>query len=405
MQQNTAMKILFLTYHGFEEASGISKKMLAQVKGLRQNGHEVHICYYDVTAQHEHVRYVDGKAIKNYGRGWWSKLYQRMSYGCVRDYCVEHGIELVYVRCFMNASPFTVRLFRQLRNDGVKAVMEVPTYPYDKEFESLPLKYRVEHIADKLFRRQLASYMNAIVTFSDAAEIFGQRTIRISNGVDLDAIPLHSPLTSHQSPIPSGGAGGGLSHLSPFHVIGVAEVHPWHAFDRFVAGLGEYYRQHLTPTTHHLTPNTQHPEIYFHIVGGVPSDLMANDYTPLIEKYGLQDKVIFHGKLFGEELDKVFDLCCFAVGSLGRHRSGITHIKTLKNREYACRGIPFIYSECDSDFDHQPYVLKAPADESPIDIHQVVSFVRSHHFEPQMIRKTVEHLSWKNQMQQVIEQL
>lgn len=172
-----------------------------------------------------------------------------------------------------------------------------------------------------------------------------------------------------------------------------------------MAGLGEYYRQHLTPTTHHLTPNTQHPEVYFHIVGGVPSDLMAKDYTPLIEKYELQDKVIFHGKLFGEELDKVFDLCCFAVGSLGRHRSGITHIKTLKNREYACRGIPFIYSECDSDFDHQPYVLKAPADESPIDIHQVVSFVRSHHFEPQMIRKTVEHLSWKNQMQQVIEQL
>ena len=394
MQQNTAMKILFLTYHGFEEASGISKKMLAQVNGLRQNGHEVHVCYYDVTAQREHVRYVDGLAIKNYGKGWWSTLYQRSSYGCVSNYCRDHAIELIYVRSFMNASPFTIRLFRQLQKDGVKAVMEIPTYPYDKEFESLPLKYRLEHIADRLFRRKLASYMNAIVTFSDAEEIFGQRTIRISNGVDFDSIPLYQPsAVSH--------------HPSELHFIGVAEVHPWHAFDRFVAGMGEYYcQQPMTNSPRNATlSKREHPDVFFHIVGGVPSDLMAKDYMPLIEKYGLQDKVIFHDKLFGKELDKVFTQCVFAVGSLGRHRSGITHIKTLKNREYACRGIPFIYSECDSDFDHQPYVMKAPADESPIDIHAVVAFVSSHHFRSEDIRKTVEHLSWKNQMKQVIEQL
>ena len=379
------MKILFLTYHGFEEASGISKKMLAQVKGLRQNGHEVHVCYYDVTAQHEHVRYVDGIAVKNYGKGWWATLYQRISYGCISDYCKNHGIELVYVRSFMNASPFNIHLFQQLQKDGVKAVMEIPTYPYDREFDSLPLKYRLEHIADKLFRRRLASYMNAIVTFSDEEEIFGQRTIRISNGVDFDAIPLHSPVTSH---------------LSQLHAIGVAEVHPWHAFDRFVAGLGEYYLSKEAQGD-----NGKEPDVFFHVVGGVPPDLMAKDYTPLIEKYGLKDRVIFHDKLFGEDLDKVFAQCDFAVGSLGRHRSGITHIKTLKNREYACRGIPFIYSECDSDFDHQSYVMKVPADESPIDIHEVVSFVCSHHFQPQDIRKTVEHLSWKSQMNEVLTQL
>ncbi len=33
------------------------------------------------------------------------------------------------------------------------------------------------------------------------------------------------------------------------------------------------------------------------------------------------------------------------IASLGRHRNGITRIKTLKNREYAARGIPFVYSE------------------------------------------------------------
>lgn len=385
------MKILFLTYHGFEDASGISKKMLAQVKGLRQNGHEVHVCYYDVTEEGRHVRFVDGEVIKDYGKSRWASLYQRISMGCVSDYCRQHGIELVYVRSFMNASPFNIRLFRQLRRDGVRSVMEIPTYPYDQEFTSLPLKYRFEHFFDQLFRRELASCMDAIVTFSDAEEIFGQRTIRISNGVDFDSLPLHQP--PQQT-----GVG-----QSPLHVIAVAEVHPWHAFDRFIAGMGEYYQQAQYN-------RSAFRDVFLHVVGGVPDSIMYGDsqhpgFMTFIQQYHIERQVIFHGKLFGEALDQVFNQCSFAVGSLGRHRTGISSIKTLKNREYACRGIPFIYSECDSDFDHQPYVLKAPADESPVNLHEVLSFVDSHHFQPEAIRRTVEHLSWKVQMQQVIEQI
>jgi hypothetical protein len=102
-------------------------------------------------------------------------------------------------------------------------------------------------------------------------------------------------------------------------------------------------------------------------------------------------------------LDDVFNQCQFAIGSLGRHRSGITVIKTLKNREYATRGIPFIYSETDSDFDHQPYVLKAPADESPIDIQQIIDFMGRFTMQPADIRRTVGHLTWKIQMQRVVD--
>ena len=102
-------------------------------------------------------------------------------------------------------------------------------------------------------------------------------------------------------------------------------------------------------------------------------------------------------------MTQVFNQCQFAIGSLGRHRSGITVIKTLKNREYATRGIPFIYSETDSDFDSQPYVLKAPADESPIDIQQIVDFVNHFTMRPEEVRKTVEHLTWKIQMQKVVD--
>ena len=130
---------------------------------------------------------------------------------------------------------------------------------------------------------------------------------------------------------------------------------------------------------------------------------MKKCFQPIIEKYHLHEKVVFHGTLFGKQLDDVFDHCQFAIGSLGRHRSGITVIKTLKNREYATRGIPFIYSEQDSDFDNQSYVLRAPADESPIDIQQIIDFMDHFTLKPEEIRKTVEHLSWKTQMQRVID--
>ena len=378
------MKILFLVYHGFSDASGITKKIHYQVKGLRENDHEVHLCYYDFDQSGHRCRFIDNQVIRDYGTGKLAALRQRLDYDCIYDYCKLNGVQFVYARCNQNADPILIRFFKRLRGIGIKAVMEIPTYPYDKEFASFSWDIQLKLKIDRLFRNQLSKELAAIVTFSDEERIFGQRTIRISNGVDFDSIPLHKYLRPIDGSI---------------HLVGVAEVHIWHGYDRLIAGLGEYYRN---------TPNPR--QVFFHIVGGVhPNErYKANAFHPgmqaIIDKYGIQDKIIFHGQLFGDALDEVFNQSCFAIGSLARHRSGITIIKTLKNREYATRGIPFIYSEQDSDFDHQSYVLKAQPDESPIDIPQILDFIDHHHFQPEEIRKTVEGLSWKIQMQKVIDE-
>ena len=379
------MRILFLIYHGFSEHSGISKKIHYQVKGLRENGHDVRLCYYDFNSEGHRCRYVNGDIIKDYGSGSWAAICQRIDYSCIYDYCVREGIEFIYARCFQNANPWLISFFKKLRKAGIHAVTEIPTYPYDQEFKNFEWKMRMGLKVDQLFRKKLYQQMDALVTFSDAERIFGQRTIRISNGVDFDSIPL-----LNNDNVNGNDNGNGNGVLRALHLIGVAEVHPWHGFDRLVAGLGEYKGE---------TP------VYFHIVGGVHPNHMNNVFLPLIEKYHIKDNIIFHGTLFGDELTKVFNQCQFAIGSLGRHRSGITVIKTLKNREYATRGIPFIYSEQDSDFDNQPYVLKAPADESPIEIQQIIDFIDRFSMKPEDIRKTVEHLTWKIQMQRVVEEV
>ena len=377
------MKILFLVYHGFSAESGISKKIHYQVRGLRQNGHEVHLCYYDFDSSGNRCRYVNGHVIQNYGKGKLAAIRSRFQFDCIFNYCIENKIDIVYVRSFMNASPVLVRLFKRIKSVGIKSVMEIPTYPYDKEVSGYCLNDIVSLQIDKLFRNQLASQMEAIVTFSDADQIFGQRTIKISNGIDFDSILLHQPKTVNDGEI---------------HLIGVAEIHYWHGFDRLVAGMGEYYRK-----------NPDGRKIYFHVVGWEDTrGLTNNGYQTLDQvanQYGIEKYVIKHGRLFGEQLDEVFNQCVFAIGSLGRHRSGITTIKTLKNREYAARGISFIYSETDSDFDNQTYVIKAPANDTPIDVSEIVRYIDNCKVEPSYIRQTVAHLSWKHQMQFVLEKV
>ena len=48
-------------------------------------------------------------------------------------------------------------------------------------------------------------------------------------------------------------------------------------------------------------------------------------------------------------------------------------------------------------------MLKAPADESPIDIQKIIDFMDAFTMKPEDIRKTVENLSWKIQMRRVID--
>ena len=375
------MKILFLVYHGFSDESGISKKIHYQVKGLRQNGHEVHLCYYDFDPRGHRCRYVGNKVIADYGTGALAAIRSRTQLDCIYNYCAVNAIEMVYARSFMNANPILVRLFHKLNKRGIKCITEIPTYPYDSEFKGYPLKYKIPLYIDKLFRKALAKKMEAIVTFSNEETIFGKRTICISNGIDLDSIPIHNPKKQND-----------------IHLIAVAEIHYWHGFDRLVAGMGEYYK---------LNPDAR--KVFFHVVGWEDDrGTTSNGYLTVeqtAKKYNIGQYVVNHGKLFGDKLDEVFNQCVFAIGSLGRHRSGITNIKTLKNREYAARGIPFIYSETDNDFEDKPYIIKAPADESPVNIRQIIDFIDTHDVNPTEIRNTVEHLSWRFQMEKVVREI
>ncbi|NCU32622.1 MAG: glycosyltransferase family 1 protein [Candidatus Moranbacteria bacterium] len=247
------------------------------------------------------------------------------------------------------------------------------------EYKGLPFGYQWVLFLDQCLRKRMAKYIHKIVTFSDDDFIFGRPTIKISNGIDFNSIPLKQPQTVLNEEL---------------HLIAVATIHPWHGFDRAIKGLIEYYQM------------SQKRKVFLHIIGaGVPAVLDA--YHELVANHEtLKDYIHFYGPLFGKELDDLFNQCQMGIGSLARHRSGITNLRSLKNREYAARGIPFVYSENDYDFEERPYVLKVPADETNISIKDLIRFYDSVKLTPQEIRNSIDpELSWEKQMLKVIENL
>lgn len=367
-------KILFLLFHGFEPSNGISKKIHYQIEALRANGTLVHLCYMD-----EHTskkRMLDNDVLIDYGSTLISKIKKRIGFSSIAHHAITEQYDMVYIRSNHNANPFTIHLVKKIKKAGIKVVMEIPTYPYDQEYVNINMKWQL--FPDRIFRHQLARHLDAIITYSDDEYIFGRRTIKISNGIDFERVRIKQP-ANHST--------------DELHLIGVAEIHRWHGFDRVLKGLANYYQQH------------PYIKVFFHIVGFFFSPIEEKEITSLITAYHLQDFVIIHGKQQGEALDELFDMCDFGIGSLARHRVGLYKMKTLKNREYAARGIPFIYSENDDDFDDQPYVLKAPADESPIDIQDLLNFYKHQPYKASEIRASISSLSWFHQMGIVVNAL
>ncbi len=365
------VKLLFIIFHGFDPNNGISKKISYQVNALKACGMEVHLCYMDETSSKKRI--VGNTIIADYGNGIMGKIKKRTEFSSIAQYAIDNLIKYVYIRSNHNANPFTIKMVKRMKQAGMKVAMEIPTYPYDQEYEAQGISRQI--FQDKIFRNRFAKYLDAIVTFSDYDRIFGQRTIRISNGIDFDNVKMKTTINDTSKEL---------------NLIGVAEIHEWHGFDRLVKGLADYYSK------------PQDYIVRFHVVGYFFSSVIENDFKAIISSYHLEKYVILHGKQHGEELDELFNLCDFGIGSLGRHRVGIQKIKTLKNREYAARGIPFIYSETDNDFDNKPYVLKAPADETTIDIDSIISFYRNNTMSAQQIRASIMDLSWENQMRIVL---
>ena len=109
------------------------------------------------------------------------------------------------------------------KNPSCKIVYEIPTYPYDMEHKGLSGKLFL--LIDKLYRRKLHKYVDRIATLTDDKEIFGCKTLKITNGVDCSSIPICKKENFDKNHI---------------NLIAVAQFLFWHGYERVIEGLSKY---------------------------------------------------------------------------------------------------------------------------------------------------------------------
>lgn len=359
-------RILFVCLQSLEPNHGISFKIQAQVAALCNNGFDARLAITKHSNSNRCDYFINENLLgttfyKNYN------LFRNFSQHTVLlNYIKKEKIKNVYLRwdwCTVGLLFFLL----DLKHSNVKIFMEIPTYPYYHEWDSKEHDWIVNFpiYSDKLFCHLWRLLVSRIITFSNDKTIHGVKCLNISNGFIPQRIKIKKTNSS-----------------SSIHMIAVAMVKKWHGFDRILEGLKNYTRSKTGI------------DVTLTIVGNGEVQILKE----MVTRYNLSHIVHFTGAISGDALDAEFEKANVAIGSLGRHRSGIYEMRSLKNVEYAARGIPFIYSENNPDFDGKPFVLKIPADESPLDILSIITFLKNISLTPNQIHQYALPYSWDNQL-------
>ncbi len=368
-------KGLYIAFHDVDPAAGVSQKILNQVKSFNYNGVEMSLLSY---RKKDGVRtaYIDDDEIAPIYSGIECIIHEIRLYPKLLEYIDNNNVKLLFIRYTQRLDYYYIQFLKKCKKRGCTILLEIPTYPYDGEFSTQSLSHKAQIIIERFFRRYLKKYVSFIVTSSEFDQILGIKTIRISNAVN----PLDIKLRSKHSDKNNG----------KITLISVANISFWHGLDRLVKGLFNYYQQ------------PYEKEVHIIIVGG-GNKLEINKIKSLVEELNLKNYIDYVGPKHGEELDLLYDKADMAVGCMACHRKHIVEVKSLKNVEYAMRGLPFFYSENNTDFDDKPYVYKVPADDTDIDINGLIGFYNNQRMSAEDIRKTVTDLSWDNQIRKITE--
>jgi len=365
-------KFFYLTFLDLnsENNLGLKKKIDSQIKAFEQHNLDL---YYNYKRSNKLI-------FKDFEYEFKNKIDYRLNrFNVIYKFLLEKNIKFIYIR-YPLTDIFFLLFLRKIKSDNTKIFLEIPTFPYDFETNNInyfSIQY-LNIISDKVLRIVLKKYIYKIVTFSDDDEIFSIDTIKISNGINLESIPLSKK--RH------------IKNKKAFNIISVSSLNYWHGIDRLIKGLNLYFKEEGI-----------YKNIKLHIVGDGPE---KENLIKLVNRYELNNNVIFYGYKTDYELNQIFAKADIAAGSLGRFRSGIKKMKALKNTEYAARGLPMFYSEINTDFDDKEFVFKVSHDEKYIKFNQIIEFYNNLRISPLQIRNFVEkNITWEKQMGKIVREI
>lgn len=367
------MKVTFFANEIINPASGVGKKIQAQVKAIKN----LHGSCQFITISNEagyFYRVVDNVRVKCFGRGFFAYIKAIYDYSCINDALKRFDTDIFFIRYSHFSSPTFLLFLKHLKKIGIKVYLEVPTYPYDNEYVGVSLKRRIKHLVDVCFRKLCFGFVDKVITYTDEDQIFGVDTIKISNAVSLEDIPL--------SKTPLG---------ADYHFIAVANLAFWHGYDRFIESLAKFYNEKSSLSVSY--------NIFFHVVGDGDE---LQKLKQLAKNLNVEKYVLFYGELSGKELDDVFDKCHIGVDSLARHRSGNNSNNSLKSKEYIVRGLPILKSHFDPSLEGLDIYYQVSSYEGFFSLPCSISFLMPNLDKKAYIRATYsKFFSWECQVSKI----
>ncbi len=372
---------------------GVIHKILGQEKAFRRNGFIVDMLYPD-----------KGKVVLRRGSGETllfkggnqtvagGSLYQKVKghfieswYGSINfDDCyntiINEKYDAIYLRFFMPGSNL-ISFLNQVRSTcpGLIILLEYPTLRI-KDLYQNTLVRRFTYMVNRNKVDKLNNLADYIITLTRDKFLFGKPAIFMPNGIDLDGIRVVDP----------------PAYMRELVLVGVAsDIHFYHGFDRLIRGLAIYNgKEHGVPVVLRLISN--------------PLSGHLAELKNLCKDLGVEESVSFELPIPREQLKEVYKSAHLGIGTLALHRIGLNDNYSLKHREYAAFGLPFIMSKGDEHFEHSPFVLTVERDENPLPVQQIVDFYKNIRDQypdyPQRFRESVEkQITWEGQMQGVFD--
>lgn len=373
------MNVLFIMKYPLDDSYNLKQKFDGQMAAVKRMGHNVYYIGWDMERMYlingevkMPIKEIHGAARESYiHRGAFLDLYKSVQIALTRA-----KFDVAYVR----AMPFEwngCSMMQALKKNGICLIMEIPTFPPERE-KSKSFKRRCINKILQLWKRRYENLIDIYVVIGDDAKgnYKGKKAINTSNGVDVIKIEKRVPNLDDNK----------------VHFLALASMSYWHGYDRLIQGLSQYHGN---------------VEVLIHMVGGEGDGSLA-EWKDLTRTLGLLNVVRFEGRKQGGDLAHFFNICDVGIGSLGIYREGIKHSSTLKIREYTARGLPFVYATSDPAIpDDFPFSMKVPDNDTPIDIQSIVDFALE-------LRKDLTHvdrmrayarenMSWESQLEKIFE--
>ncbi|NEQ55418.1 MAG: hypothetical protein F6K11_35770 [Leptolyngbya sp. SIO3F4] len=244
------MKGIYLSNIDPEQSFGYMPKILGQVKGLTQLGIDMELVCFNADSKISLVTCLCAEtkcelSVEILGSAGGGLLIRRLNLfkSTLRQISINRP-DFLYLRYPRSEPLYLWFLFRvRMCLPEIIILSEFPTFPYDAEYKrAITVKDKLVFGLDKLTRKYLKYFLDQIIAINYERPIFEIPAISIDNGINVADYAVRAKLQDSNHPV--------------ICLIGVANVSPWHGYDRILKGLADYLKR----------PIFSRRKVIFHIV-------------------------------------------------------------------------------------------------------------------------------------------